>query len=197
MFASEISNEELLALPRVRFEGVIHVIDHPGAVPYAIERLKASPVLGFDTETRPTFAKGEYHKVALVQLATADEVFLFRLCKIVMPRKLRKLLSNPNILKIGTAISNDIDTLKRSADFTPKGFIDLQDMMPEFNIKNIGLAKMSGIILGAHISKTQQRTNWEKNILSEAQLRYAATDAWMCYMIYEKLKQSRMKNVSD
>ena len=189
MFASEISKEELHALSLVQFRGIIHVIDHPGAVGWAINRLKPCPVLGFDTETRPSFTKGEIHHVALLQLATETEAFLFRLCKMDIPESLLKLLTNPNILKIGAAIKNDIDILKRSARLTPRGFIDLQDMMQEFNIKNISLAKMAGIILGVRISKSQQRSNWEKYTLTEAQKRYAATDAWMCYLIYKKLNQ--------
>ena len=189
MFVSEISREELQNLSLVHFKGKIHVIEHPGAAETAVNRLKSCSVLGFDTETRPSFTKGKINRVALLQLATATEAFLFRLCKMKIPKSLLALLSDPNILKIGTAIKNDIDVLKQAAKMIPHGFVDLQDMVQKFNIKNIGLAKMSGIVLGVRISKSQQLSNWENDILTEAQQRYAATDAWMCYLIYEKLSR--------
>ena len=189
MFVSEISREELQNLSLVHFKGKIHVIEHLSAAETAVNRLKSCTVLGFDTETRPSFTKGKINRVALLQLATATEAFLFRLCKMNIPKSLLALLSDPNILKIGTAIKNDIDVLKQAAKMIPHGFVDLQDMVQKFNIKNIGLAKMSGIVLGVRISKSQQLSNWENDILTEAQQRYAATDAWMCYLIYEKLNQ--------
>ncbi|MDR1153598.1 MAG: 3'-5' exonuclease domain-containing protein 2 [Bacteroidales bacterium] len=190
MFVSEISNDELHALSLIRFEGKIHVIERPGAAETAVARLRSYPVLGFDTETRPSFTKGKVNHVALLQLSTASEAFLFRLCRMDVPKSLLALLSDPHILKIGAAIKNDIDVLRRSAKIQPCGFIDLQDMVQKFNIKNIGLAKMAGIVLGVRISKSQQLSNWENDILTEAQQRYAATDAWMCYLIYEKLNRS-------
>ena len=146
-------------------------------------------MLGFDTETRPSFTKGRINQVALLQLSTDTDAFLFRLCKIGIPKSLLSLLADPNILKVGAALKNDIDVLKRSAKIRPCGFIDLQDVAQEYEIKNLGLCKLAGIVLGVRISKSQQLSNWENNILTEAQQRYAATDAWMCYMIYEKFNQ--------
>ena len=191
MFASEISHEELQSLKLARFEGKIHLIDHSSAVGGVVNRLRSYPVLGFDTETRPSFTKGRINQVALLQLSTATDAFLFRLCKIGIPQCLLSLLADPNILKVGAALKNDIDVLKRSAKIKPGGFIDLQDVAQEFEIKNLGLCKMAGIVLGVRISKAQQLSNWENDILTEAQQRYAATDAWMCYMIYEKFMELR------
>ncbi len=194
MFVSEISKEELHALSLVHFKGKIHVIEHPDAAETAVSRLKNCPVLGFDTETRPSFTKGKINRVALLQLSNATEAYLFRLCKMDIPKCLLALLANTQVLKVGAAIKNDIDVLRRSAKIKPNGFIDLQDMVQKFNIKNIGLAKMAGIVLGVRISKSQQLSNWENNVLTEAQQRYAATDAWMCYQIYEKLNQLILEN---
>ena len=194
MFASEISKEELHELSLVHFEGQIRVIERPDEANAVVDRLKLLPVLGFDTETRPSFTKGIINNVALLQLATATEVYLFRLCKMRIPKSLLALLSNPDILKIGAAIKNDIDTLQRIAKIRPRGFVDLQDMVRKFDIKDISLAKMAGIVLGVRISKSQQLSNWENSILTEAQQRYAATDAWMCYLIYEKLNQLIAEN---
>ena len=194
MFVSEISNEELHSLKLARFEGNIHLIDRPVAAEAAVEQLRSCPVLGFDTETRPSFTKGRINRVALLQLATATDAFLFRLCKMDIPKSLLSLLADPNILKIGAALKNDMDVLKRSAKIKSGGFIDLQVVAQQFQIKNLGLCKMAGIVLGVRISKSQQLSNWENNILTEAQKRYAATDAWMCYMIYEKLMKLKIEN---
>ena len=197
MFASEISREELQSLDLSWFEGKIHLIEHPAAAGWAVRQLRLCPVLGFDTETRPTFSKGRINRVALLQLATATDAFLFRLCKMGIPKCVLSLLADPNILKIGAALKNDMDLLKRSAKFKPGGFIDLQNVAQEFEIKNLGLCKMAGIVLGVRISKSQQLSNWDNNILTEAQKRYAATDAWMCYMLYEKFMELRTDAVGN
>ena len=191
---TEISKEELHALSLARFGGKIHVIEYSGMAERAVNRLSSCSVVGFDTETRPSFTKGKINRVALLQLATATEVFLFRLCKMEIPKSLLQLLSNPNILKIGAAIKNDLDVLKRAAKIKPHGFIDLQNMVRQFNINSFGLSKMAGIVLGVRISKSQQLSNWENDTLTEAQQRYAATDAWICYLIYEKLNQLNIEN---
>ena len=195
MFASEISKQDLHSLKLARFEGNIHLFDKPGAAESAIDRLKTCPVLGFDTETRPSFTRGKINQVALLQLATASDAFLFRLCKMGIPKSLLSLLSDPNILKVGAALKNDMDVLKRSTKIKPEGFIDLQNLAQEFEIKTLGLASMAGIVLGVRVSKSQQLSNWENNVLTEAQKRYAATDAWMCFRIYEKMiEKLEMKN---
>ena len=189
MFISEISKEELYKLPLAQFDGKIHVIERFGVAESVAKRLRSYPVFGFDTETRPSFTKGRVNRVALLQLSTATEAYLFRLCKMDIPQSLLKLLADPNIVKIGTAIKNDMDVLKRAVKLKPNGFIDLPEMVRQFDIKSSGLSKMAGIVLGVRISKSQQLSNWENTRLTPAQQRYAATDAWMCYMIYEKLME--------
>jgi len=192
MFVSEISKEELSELTLAQFEGKIHIIERYGVAEKIAETLKSHTVLGFDTETRPSFSKGKVNRVALLQLATEHEAYLFRLCKMDTPKNLIALLSDPTILKIGAAIKNDINVLKRSSKLTPRGFIDLQDIMSDYNINSKGLVKMAGIILGVRISKSQQLSNWENDKLTPAQQRYAATDAWICYRIYEKLQEQNL-----
>ncbi|MDR2040645.1 MAG: 3'-5' exonuclease domain-containing protein 2 [Bacteroidales bacterium] len=191
MFVSEISKEDLQTLPLVRFSGAIHVVENEKHADISVRQLEKFSVLGFDTETRPSFTKGKINKVALLQLATETDAYLFRLCKMGMSPKLMSLLSNPNILKVGAAIKNDIDVLHRIAKIRPSGFVDLQNMVKDFGIKNTGLAKMAGIILNVRISKSQQLSNWENSILTDAQEKYAATDAWMCYVIYQKLNEQK------
>ena len=182
-----ISNEELTELPLSMFNGKIHLIETLDQVTHAIEYLKKQPVLGFDTETRPAFKKGQTFPVALLQLSTSDEAFLFRISQIGLSPGLIKILSSPSILKIGAAIRDDIKILQRVMPFKPGGFIELQDMVKDYGIENFSLKKLSGIVLGVRISKSQRLTNWEASFLSEQQQVYAATDAWVAYEIYQKL----------
>jgi ribonuclease D len=144
-------------------------------------------MLGFDTETRPTFKKGRKNSVSLIQLSSGDLAFLFRINRIGIPDELADLLSDPSVIKAGVAVHDDIKFLKGVRKFTPDGFIDLQNFVKDFGIQSSGLKKLAAIILGFRISKRQQVTNWEAEQLTEAQQIYAATDAWVCHQIYKKL----------
>jgi ribonuclease D len=186
-FREEISNEEIKQLPRKVFNGDIFLIDTERKLEIAIPLLKEYRILGFDTETKPSFKKGKSNSTALIQLAVEDKAFLFRLNKIGFPKALADLLANENILKIGVAIRDDLNELKRLQSFEPAGFIDLQETARDLNIKNISLKKLAAIVLNFRISKSQRVSNWEQEILSPAQLKYAATDAWVCYELYQKI----------
>ena len=192
-FASHIEPDELNALPLSCFEGTIHVIDHAEAIDEAVHRLRYQKVLGFDTETKPAFKKGKINPVSLLQLATRDEVFLFRLNKTGNHPGLGKLLSNEKILKVGAAIHEDTRTLRTIFPREAKGFVDLQEMVKNYGIENFGIKKLAAIVLGIRISKSQQLSNWEADILTEAQQSYAATDAWVALEIYLKLRESQPK----
>jgi ribonuclease D len=186
-FREEISNEEIKQLPRKVFDGDIFLIDTERKFDIAIPLLREYRVLGFDTETKPSFKKGKSNSTALLQLATEDKAFLFRLNKIGFPKALADLLSNENIMKIGVAIRDDLKELQRFQSFEPDGFVDLQETAKDLNIKNISLKKLTAIVLNFRISKSQRVSNWEQEILSPAQLKYAATDAWVCYELYQKI----------
>jgi len=146
--------------------------------------------LGFDTETKPSFKKGKLNSTALIQLATSDKAFLFRLNKIGFPDELAEILANDNVIKVGVALRDDLKDLKKINSFEPSGFIDLQDTAKELNIKNISLKKLTAIILNFRISKSQRVSNWEQEILSPGQLKYAATDAWVCYELYQAIQKN-------
>lgn len=193
VFKKNITKEEISTLPLRAFEGDITLIDEFSNFREVVDYLKEQPVLGFDTETRPNFRKGRSNKVALLQLSTADKAFLFRLNKIKLPEELAKILANPDIIKVGVAIRDDIRILQKLTPFTPESFIDLQDYVKKFDIESNGLKKLSAIILNFRISKRQQLSNWEDEDLTEAQIKYAATDAWVCYEVYNKLKQHSEK----
>jgi ribonuclease D len=187
MFVPTITKEDLRQLPACQFTGTIHVIDSAEKAKFACEAMRRVKKLGFDTETRPSFTKGQVNKVALLQLSTLTDAYIFRLNKTGLPEKLIEILSSPEIVKIGAAIHDDIRHLKRLRPFKDAGFIDLQNFVKNFGIENNGLSKMAGIVLKCRVSKSQQLSNWENEILSEGQLLYASTDAWAALKIYLEL----------
>ena len=187
MYKDSISVEELVELPLQSFEGEIVLVDDFRMVKVAEKYLSQSRVLGFDTETRPSFKKGDNHKVALLQLATQERAFLFRTQKIGLPEEIRRILTHQEIIKAGVAIRDDLKTLQRINHFKPAGFIELQDHARQAGIQNISLKKLCAIVCGFRISKSQQLSNWEADELTPQQMIYAATDAWVSLMIYEKL----------
>lgn len=189
MYKESIDKDALAELPLIQFDGDITLVESKEDYNKAIEYLSMQKVLGFDTETRPAFKKGVIYEVALLQLATKDRAFLFRLNKIGLPNGLKSILENPVIVKIGVAIRDDIKALQKLNSFIPGGFIELQDHVKVYGIQDFSLKKLSAIVLGYRISKAQRVTNWEALELTEAQLVYAATDAWISHRIYESLNK--------
>jgi ribonuclease D len=183
-FRKSITDEELAELPLSFFEGKIHLVEKVEQVTEAVNYLKNQPILGFDTETRPAFKKGQNHHVALLQLSTADQSFLFRINMIGLTPGLIKILASPSILKIGAAIRDDIKILQRIKSFKPGGFVELQELVKLYGIENFSLKKLAAIVTGVRISKAQRLSNWEAHDLTEQQQIYAATDAWIAYQIY-------------
>lgn len=192
MYKESITPDEIQKLDYVSFPGKIYVIDSVGAeFNRAIAYLRSQKVIGFDTETRPTFSPQQpRYGVALLQLSGRDKAFLFRINKMGMHRRLCNLLADARIMKIGAAIHDDIRGLQKKHDFVPEGFVDLQKIVWEWGIRDKSVKKMAAIILGARVSKTQQLSNWEADSLSESQQMYAATDAWVCREMYLKLLAS-------
>lgn len=174
------------------FPGKIYVIDSVGAeFNRAIAYLRSQKIIGFDTETRPTFSQDQpRYGVALLQLSGPDKAFLFRINRMGMHRRLCNLMASDKIIKVGAAIHDDIRGLQRRHDFQPAAFVDLQKIVCESGIRDKSVKKMAAIILGIRVSKTQQLSNWEAERLSESQCRYAATDAWVCREMYLKLLAS-------
>ena len=189
MFQISISPEEIGALELAAFPGEIVVIDSEGpAFDAAIRYLKRQKVLGFDTETRPTFSPDQHSNgTALLQLSGGGRAFLFRLKTLGLPRPLASILSRGAITKVGAATQDDVRGLQKLAHFHPNGFVDLQNIVWEYGIRDKSVKKMTAIILGVKISKAQQLSNWEAEHLSESQQRYAATDAWVCREMYRRL----------
>jgi ribonuclease D len=188
-FLNNISKDDIKSLPLQQFPGRILLIDDVSQLDFLHQKLVNKKLLGFDTETRPSFKKGKKHKVSLLQLATEDEAYLIRLNRVGLPESVISLFENESIKKIGLAIRDDINSLIQLRSFQPEGFIDLQQYVKKFDILDNGLKKLAANILGFRISKKQQTSNWEKEVLEDEQLIYAATDAWVCYRIYKTLRE--------
>jgi len=193
LYQSEITHEEVAALDLIQYEGPITLIQTEEEFQEAIEAISAHKVLGFDTETRPSFKKGTSYPTSLIQLSASDQAWLIRVSRIGYPVELLKLLSDPEVMKVGTGLNDDIRRMRCDFQFEPGGFLDLQSYVEAFQIWEKGLKKLSSIILGHRISKSQQVSNWDADILTEAQLRYAATDAWICLEIYYELRNALSK----
>ena len=185
---SSISKESILALKKESFDGRIIVVQSLSEAEKAVKYLSGYSIIGFDTETRPSYKKGLRNNIALIQLSTENTCFLFRLNIIGFPQCLIDLLSNPNVKKVGLSLRDDFASMNRRQVFTPNGFIDLQKVVQEHEITDISLQKIYAILFDRRISKSQQLTNWEADVLTDSQKKYAALDAWACLKIYNKLK---------
>jgi len=179
-----ITKDEINRLPMKQYEGPVHLIRTLEEAEQAVAKLKKESLLGFDTETRPTFRVGEYYQPSLLQLATGNEVFLFQIKLTGLTPGLREILSSPDIIKTGVSIRDDLGELRKLAAFEPAGFVELATHAKQAHIKNLGLRGLAALLLGFRVSKREQTSNWAKNELTESQIRYAATDAWLGREIY-------------
>ena len=182
-----ITNDEANALPAAQFRGEIIIVDSDDQVEAMCQYLSEQPILGFDTETRPSFKSGVSNRVALLQLSSSERCYLIRLCRIKLHTPILKILCNPDILKIGADVKGDMHSLHQLRNFNEQGFVDLQRIAIDWGVEEKSLRKMSAIVLGKRVSKAQRLSNWEASQLTPQQQLYAATDAWICIKIYNKL----------
>ncbi len=165
----------------------MHLIDQPEPLNDVIGEVRKHPVVGFDTETRPSFRKGQLFKVALLQIAIPDHVFLIRLQQTGITEEIQELLETDSLIKTGIGIRDDILALQRMKRFHPNGFVDLAPLAKEAGLQVESVKKLTGLLLGFRISKSAQTSNWEASKLTKKQIEYAATDAWVCLELYKKL----------
>jgi ribonuclease D len=182
-----ISHEEINSLPLKAFKGKIDLVTKADALHKAFKEIKDHSVVGFDTETKPAFVKGQVHKVSLLQLAIPHKVFLIRLNFTGIGNDIINFLEDEKILKAGVGIRDDIKILHRLGRFHPAGFVELSTMAREAGLEVESVKKLTALLLGFRISKGAQTSNWEAENLNEKQIAYAATDAWVCLEIYKKL----------
>ena len=186
-FIDKISNEQTALLPAVEFRGEIRIVEHERDIAAACKTLAEQPVIGFDTETRPSFRPGVTFRVSLLQLSTPTVCYLFRLNRIPLAKPILQLLESSDVLKIGADVAGDLRSLRQIRHFRDGGFVDLQGIAPEWGIGEKSLRKLSAIVLGQRVSKAQRLSNWEAANLTPAQQLYAATDAWVSREIYVRL----------
>lgn len=184
---TKITKDEILQLPELKFEGKVHLISREEDVKEAVHFLLGEQVVGFDTETKPAFRKGQYFPTALIQFATQREAFLFRINLTGPNTHLYRLMEDPAVAKIGVALRDDLVDLSKIRRFKPAGFFDLNEIVKALEFENIGARNLTAMVLGRRINKAQQTSNWENEELTKAQISYAATDAWVCREIYKVL----------
>lgn len=189
MIQKKISKEEVNELPLGQFEGKIILVETDEQIQEAADELSRHSLIGFDTETRPSFRKGVQYQVSLLQLATSEVAYLFRLHQIGLPLSIKRILESKRIVKIGAAVLDDLRGLKKiSVGFQPNSFFDLNDELKKVGFHNVGVRNLSAMVLEVRISKSEQVSNWEAPKLTEKQMLYAATDAWVCLEVYKKLQ---------
>ena len=183
-----ITKAEINELPMRAYDGPIHLFATEAEAEGAAQKLLQESLLGFDTETRPSFRKGESYDPSLLQLATENEVYLFQIQQCGLTPSLIEVLSSPKIIKAGVAIDRDVSELCAISSFSPQGFVELADYAQKARIKNLGLRGLTAILFGFRISKKEQVSNWARKDLTESQQVYAATDAWLGRKIYLEFK---------
>lgn len=182
-----ITKEEINSLPLASFEGEVNLIMEPKKVVGAFDEIKSHEVVGFDTETRPSFHKGQRYDVSLLQLALPEKVFLFRLNHTGITKEMISFLENDEILKAGIGLRDDIKALQKLQRFTADGFVELSSIAKSKGLQVESVKKLAGLVLGFRISKSAQTSNWEAPNYTEKQISYAATDAWVCLRLYNSL----------
>lgn len=183
----KLSADEINRLPMAAYDGTIHVVETPEQVESAVRALRHEHLLGFDTETRPTFRKGEHYPPALLQLAGEHAVWLFKLTRLGLPPAVASILADPNIVKAGVSNARDISELRALTPFEPAGFVDLGHVAKHRRVPHHGLRGLSAVFLGCRISKSAQLTNWARPDLPARSLQYAATDAWIGRRLYQAM----------
>ena len=186
---SKFNKRDIAELPKVQFEGRIILIQSVGEARRAVDHLLTFPRVGIDTETRPNFHPGGMNPVSLLQVSTPDTCFLFRLNRIGLPQSLVQLLTDEGVQKVGLSLHDDWAQLRRRADFTPVNYVELQDYVKSLGILDMSLQKLFANLFHQKISKTQRLTNWDASVLTMAQKLYAATDAWVCLLLFDEINR--------
>ncbi len=185
-----VTRDIINELRPIEFDGPIYVVNNEETAEYAFNRLKGAKCVGFDTESRPAFLKGQKFPVSIVQISLEDEAFIFQLKTYNLSNELVSILADDSVTKVGIGVKDDIKKLQDIKQFEPSNFVDLSDVAKSHNIKQSGARALTALFMGRRLIKSSQKTNWAKVDLTERQLRYAATDAWICLQIMPKLERS-------
>ncbi len=188
----EYSKEEVNGLPLLKYEGEVVVVNRLLDLKSCIKEIDQYDIVGIDTESKPAFRKGEYNPISLIQIATPDKVFLLRINKTGFDQELVDYLKDPTYTKIGIGMTDDIRDLRKLKNFDPQGFVDLSKVAERIGLTKLGARNMVATLFHHRISKSQQTSNWENETLTESQISYAATDAWICLKIYNKFSEKNL-----
>lgn len=191
------SKDEINALPLIRYEGIVCVVDSSLLLKEAAEALRTEEILGFDTETKPCFRKGVSNLPSILQLAGSETVYVFQLQRLGGVRALLELLEASNIIKAGVSVDRDVKDLQALSPFEPARFVDLAQFSTQVGIKNNGLRGLAACLLGGRISKSAKTSDWSRERLTESQVLYAATDAWVSREIFLRLNEIRARSTSS
>lgn len=183
-----ITKEQIKTLPIRKYQGRIYLVQRSQQVGQAVRQLEKEKVLGFDTETRPTYRVGQSYPPSVLQLVGEEAAYVFQLRYCRLPRALRRLLANPKIIKAGVAVDRDVQELNELAPFKPAGFVDVGELAKRAGCMNHGLRGLAALLLGFRVSKGSQTSNWAQSTLTRVQIEYAATDAWVGRELYHKLQ---------
>lgn len=184
---SSVTKDFVNNLPLARYEGPIYLVRTPEELECAVSDLSQETLIGFDTETRPSFQRGTNYPVSLIQMAGCQGVYLFQLTHLADITPLHRILSNPAILKACVAVRDDVRKLQETHPFEPAGFVEIGDAAHQAGIVQTGLRSLCAILLSVRISKSAQVSNWARPDLAHTQVVYAATDAWVSRLLYKKL----------
>jgi ribonuclease D len=187
-FKITITPEEINSLPLKTFQGKITVVSEAEKLPRIIKEIEKHRVVGFDTETRPSFKKGQIYQVALLQLAIPGKAFLIRINHTGVTQEIAELFENEAVAKVGVGIRDDLKALRKNREFLPAACYDLSTIAKQVGLQVESVKKLTALLLGFRISKSAQTSNWEAPTFTQKQIEYAATDAWVCLELYMKLR---------
>jgi ribonuclease D len=190
-FDRKMTGEEINQLPIASYDGEVHIIRTPSALDHAVRALCKETLLGFDTETKPAFEKGENNPLSLIQLAGKKAVYILQVKYLSSCQQLGEVLSAKHIIKAGIDIQQDIVKLKSRIDGDYKGFVDISVLAKDAGMKNFSMRGLAAILLGVRVAKSMQVSNWARSTLTPSQIRYAATDAWISRELYVRLRPPR------
>ena len=186
----KLSKNEINSLPQIQFNGDVEVLSSSDNVQAAVNHLMNYDLIGFDTETKPTFVKGPLNPPSILQLACIDKVYIFQLDNEILYKKLFSILSNKNITKCGVSVDRDLIELMYLSPFDPLSFVDLGNIARDYDVPHHGLRGLVAMFLKHRISKGAQISDWSKTVLSQSQITYAATDAWISLKLFEAFEQN-------
>ena len=188
----KLSKNEINSLPQTKFNGDVEVLSSNDNVQAAVNHLMNYDLIGFDTETKPTFVKGPLNPPSILQLACIDKVYIFQLDNESLYKKLFPILSNENITKCGVSVDRDLIELMYLSPFDPLSFVDLGNIARDYDVPHHGLRGLVAMFLKHRISKGAQISDWSKTVLSQSQIIYAATDAWISLKLFEAFEQNNL-----